>query len=492
MKKHTTVGLIALASVIISLTLGFGTRYAQAYSEDFFENLSTFTDVIKIVKDNYVDLKKVNEDSLIIGAVRGMLETLDKHTTYLDKNAFQMLTSETSGSFGGLGIQIAIKEGVLTIITPMVGTPAHRIGLLPGDIISKIEGVSTQGISQIDAVNKLRGKPGTSVTITIIREGVPKPIDYTITRAIIELNSVPAAFMVSNDIGYIKITEFEHPTFEKLTEALRKLKTEGMQKLILDLRNNPGGLLISSVDISNLFLPEGRLIVTTKGREASNQKEFRSNGKTEFSTIPMAVLVNLGSASASEIVTGALKDNKRATVIGSKTFGKGSVQNIFRLKNEDALKLTIALYYTPSGVCIHDKGIEPDIKVEDDRYPMIIAYFRRHDYFRKFITKKLGTQRIKYGDFKVDDTMLNEFYNYLKERQDEFSKELFSDTVIMKVLKVHNLDPFSELFNAAKDDIIDELTVQAYYLGTGEEASIRYLLKNDSVTKKAISVLETK
>lgn len=493
MSKKSILVVLLIASLFTSLSLGFGTKYAQAYNEDFFEQLSTFTEVLKLVQDNYYDQKKINEDSLMVGAIKGMLEVLDKHTVYLDKQSFQMLTSETSGSFGGLGIQISVKDGVLTIITPMVGTPAERIGLKPGDIISKINGESTQGITQMDAIGKLRGKPGTQVTITVIREGVPKPLEYTITRAIIELNSIPASFMVTKDIGYVKVTEFEKPTSSKLIDSLKKLKNEGMTKLILDLRNNPGGLLISSVEISNLFLPQGKVIVSTQGRVDSQKRIFKATGGSEFEELPMVVLVNLGSASASEIVTGALKDHKRATIIGSKTFGKGSVQNVIKLNRDDALKITVALYYTPSGVSIHEKGIDPDILVEDDRYPMYIAYLRKHDYFRKFVQKKLKDKRISYGDFKVDKAMLDEFYTFVNnDKNEELKKEIFSDVILMRILKKHSLDPFNELFEAAKEDIVDELTSQAYFIGSSEESSIKYMLRNDSAAKKAIEVLEAK
>jgi len=325
-----------------------------------YEDLKLFNEVLTQIENNYVEEKPTNV--LIKGAVRGMVEELDPYSQYLDTEAAKLMKSETKGEFGGLGIRITVKDKFITVITPLPGTPAFKAGILPGDKIIKIDGNSAEGISLLDAVKKLRGKPGSKVKITVARD--KKVFDLEITRDRIKIESVPKhrAKMFEHGIGYIKITEFNEKTPDDFRNAYADLEKQGLNGLILDLRNNPGGLLTSAVEVTKEFLNEGELIVYTKGRRPDSNFKFIAS-KNNHKKIPLVVLVNEGSASGSEIVAGAIKDHGRGILLGEKTFGKGSVQSLITLSDGSQLRLTTAKYYTPSGVCIHEKGIEPDIVV---------------------------------------------------------------------------------------------------------------------------------
>jgi carboxyl-terminal processing protease len=331
-----------------------------------YEQIKLLIDVLQHVREQYVS--EVDQKSLIYGAAAGMVRTLDPFSQFLEPEAHKEMKTETSGQFGGLGIRIAVRDGWLTVITPLPDTPAFRQGVLPGDKIVKIEGESTQGITLGDAVNKLRGKPKSKVTISIMREGISEPKDYVIVRDIISIQTVKHR-MLNETVGYIRLIEFIEPSVPDLLKALKKLEGQGMTSLVLDLRNNPGGLLSSAVDVVKVFMGDNKLIVYTQGRSQPRQ-EFRADSKASYDQLPVALLVNHGSASGSEIVAGAFQDQKRAIVIGSQTFGKGSVQSIIGLDDGSALRLTTAKYYTPSGRSIHrdekskEGGIEPDIVVD--------------------------------------------------------------------------------------------------------------------------------
>ncbi|MCD6412790.1 MAG: S41 family peptidase [Elusimicrobia bacterium] len=346
--------ILSIAILLFSTSL-FGADRTE------YEDLKLFNDVLSQIRTNYVEEKKTSD--LIDGAINGMVHTLDPFSQYLRPESAKLLKSETKGEFGGLGIRITIKDKILTVITPLPGTPAFKMGILPGDKIIKIEGTSTEGISLMEAVKKLRGKPGTKVTITIARDKETK--DITITRGIIKIESVPKdqATLLDYGIGYIKITEFSITTAADFRREYNLLESEGMKALILDLRNNPGGLLQSAVDIAKQFLAKDQLVVYTKGRRQNSNFKFYAD-KDYHTKIPLVVLVNHGSASGSEIVAGAIKDWKRGILLGEKTFGKGSVQSLINLSDGSELRLTTAKYYTPSGVCIHEKGIKPDIEVK--------------------------------------------------------------------------------------------------------------------------------
>jgi carboxyl-terminal processing protease len=326
-----------------------------------YENLKIFTEVLAAVKRNYVE--DVSSKDLIYDAIKGMLRSLDPHSGFMPPVAYKEMQVETKGEFGGIGIQISIKDGVLTVIAPIEDTPAWKAGIQAGDRILKINGESTAEMALNDAVGKMRGTKGTQVTVTVLREGWKKPQDFALTRDIIKIKSVKSK-VIEKDIGYIKLTQFQERTAADLAEALKELTAEkGVNSFVLDLRNNPGGLLNVAVDVSSQFLPEGQLVVYIKGR-VGERTEYRTSSAFPSYSGPMVVLVNQGSASASEIVAGALKDWRRAVVLGIKTFGKGSVQSIIPLSDGSGLRLTTAKYYTPGGISIQNTGITPDIEVK--------------------------------------------------------------------------------------------------------------------------------
>ncbi len=329
-------------------------------AQNGYEELRTFTEVLTLVKKNYVD--EVKTKDLVIGAIKGMMNSLDPHSSYMTPEALKELQVETKGEFGGLGIHIGIKDGMLTVIAPIEDTPAFKAGIKAGDKILKISGESTKNMGLTDAVSKMRGPKGTSIILTIFREGWKETKDFTIVRDIIKIKSVKSK-MLQDGIGYIKITQFQESTGPDLSASLEKLSKEGMTSLIIDLRNDPGGLLNSAVEVTEQFLPPKKLVVYIKSK-SGEKTEYFTEGEKPYTDIPMVVLVNQGSASASEIVAGALKDWDRAVIIGVQTFGKGSVQSLIPLSDGSGLRLTTAKYYTPKGTSIQGVGITPDIVVK--------------------------------------------------------------------------------------------------------------------------------
>jgi len=359
MKKVVTVSALLL---LFTLSLGGGVASKSNESAATYENLKLFTEVLDIIQKQYVD--EVPAKDLVYSAVKGALRGLDPHSSFLDPEMYKEMQVETSGSFGGLGIEITLKDDVLTVVTPIEGTPAYRAGIHPGDRIVKIEGLTTKDMQLTDAVKRMRGKPGTKVTISVVREGWTEAKDFPITREQIRVQSVKTQ-QLEPGIEYIRLRQFQEQTAGDLDTALEKYSKEGkIQGLVLDLRNNPGGLLTSSVEVAEKFLDSGRLVVYTEGRVRNQNMRFQANSKKGFTDFPMVVLVNQGSASASEIVAGALQDWGRAVLLGTQTFGKGSVQTIIPLSDGSGLRLTTAKYFTPKGRSIHGKGITPDIIVE--------------------------------------------------------------------------------------------------------------------------------
>lgn len=389
-----------------------------ADSEEY-EKLKLFTEVYEIVRKNYVE--EVEPKKLVYGAIRGMLRTLDPHSGFMPPEAYKEMKIDTKGEFGGLGIQIGIRDGVLTVIAPLEDTPAWRAGIKAGDKIIKVDGEPTAEMTLLEAVNKMRGPKGTKVTITIMREGWKKPKDFTITRDIIKIKSVKYK-IIDEKIGYVKINQFQERTAVELERALKKLEEEGIDSLILDLRNNPGGLLRSAVDVAEQFLPSDKLVVYIKDRNGKKQ-EYYTRGKRPHYEWPMVVLVNTGSASASEIVAGALKDWNRAVIIGVRTFGKGSVQSVIPLSDGSGLRLTTARYYTPKGISIQNKGIEPDIvvklKVKDgEGHPAIreedLMHYLGKDQEKKKEKTKKERELIPLKISEEDDTQLQRAIDLLK------------------------------------------------------------------------------
>ncbi len=357
-----SIGLVMGASLTIGQSV-MAEREAIKASPLPLEELRTFSEVFGKIKSDYVE--PTEDASLLNNAIRGMLTGLDPHSTYLDADAFKELQVGTSGEFGGLGIEVGMENGFVKVISPIDDTPAQRAGVAAGDLIIRIDDTPVKGLTLNQAVKLMRGKPGTKIELTIIREGRDKPLEISITRDIIQVNSVKHR-LLDPGYGYVRITQFQSKTGEDLIEAITKLKEESeedLKGLILDLRNNPGGVLNAAVNVSDAFLTEG-LVVYTEGRIKDSRMEFKATPADIINDAPLIVLVNGGSASASEIVAGALQDHKRAIIMGNKTFGKGSVQTILPMQNGAALKLTTARYYTPSGRSIQAEGITPDIPLE--------------------------------------------------------------------------------------------------------------------------------
>ena len=328
------------------------------------EDIRSLSEVFGKVKQHYVE--DIEDKVLLENAIRGLLTGLDPHSAYLDKEAFTELREGTSGEFGGLGIVVGMKDGFVNVISPIDDTPAERAGVKSGDLIIRLDDKNVKGMTLEDAVGIMRGKPNTDIKLTIVREGADKPLKIEITRAIIKIQSVRSKTLAKG-FGYIRVSAFQERTGADLRKAISKLKKENNKKLkglVLDLRNNPGGLLSAAVEVSDAFL-EGGTVVSIKGRDESNTTTYNAKGLDLISKAPIVVLINGGSASASEIVAGALQDHKRAIIMGSLSFGKASVQTVVPLGNGSALKLTTARYYTPSGASIQAKGITPDIVLDD-------------------------------------------------------------------------------------------------------------------------------
>ena len=360
--------IIVTLMVIFSFTLGLWINHIglaekqQQKADDLYKELELFSDAVSIIRTDYVEDKKSKD--LMYGALKGMLASLDPYSQFMDPDTYNEMKVETEGEFGGIGIEITIKDDLLTIITPIEDTPAYKVGLKAGDRIVKIDGAITKDLTLIEAVKKLRGKPGTDVNVIVLRESEKKLLEFKITRSIIKIDSIKKAEFLEPGIGYIRLIEFQENTPRDLSDALTKLEAENLKGLILDIRNNPGGLLNVAVDVAGKFLEEGKVVVSTKGRVENQNLEFKSKNKNNHLNYPIVVLINGGSASASEIVAGALQDYKRAILVGTKSFGKGSVQTVVPLSDGSAVRLTTSKYFTPNGRSIHGEGIMPDIVIE--------------------------------------------------------------------------------------------------------------------------------
>ncbi|HAT2009078.1 TPA: S41 family peptidase [Legionella pneumophila] len=373
----STLALVYALTLMLPLTAFSAEETNSNYSNTKripLEDVQRFSNAIGEIKKYYV--KPVDDKELFDNAIRGMLTGLDPHSSYLNEEEFKELQTSTSGEFGGLGIEVTMEEGVVKVITPLVDTPAFKAGIKSGDYIIKLGKESVQGLSLKDAVNLMRGKPGTTIELTILRKGVNKPLTFDLIREVIQIKSVKSK-MLSEGYGYIRLTQFQALTGKDMIKAIEQLKQQAggkLKGLVLDLRNNPGGLLDSAIQVSDAFLGNDKagkqeMIVYTEGRLPGSKFTALANPGDVLDNAPIVVLINNGSASASEIVAGALKDNKRAIILGTKSFGKGSVQTVLPLDGKTGIKLTTALYYTPSGVSIQAKGIIPDIIVEEVDVP---------------------------------------------------------------------------------------------------------------------------
>ncbi len=369
MGKKMKISLGILLAAVFSLGFLAGAQgdktVKSAQGQEAYEYLKTYSDVIDMIKKNYVD--NVKDKDLIYASIKGMVESLDPHSSFLTPDLYKDMQTETKGQFGGIGIEITIKDGFPTVITAIEDTPAFKAGLKSDDHIIKIDNTPTKNMSIVDVVKLIRGEKGKSVTLSIMREGFNLPKEYQVNREIITVKSVKY-HMLDDDYGYIRLTQFQERTGKDLEAAIKELQKTakgGLKGILLDLRNNPGGLLDQAVEVSDKFMTDG-LITYIEGRKADQRVTFNAHKDKDDYLGPLVVLVNEGSASASEIVAGALQDSRRAIIVGTKTFGKGSVQTVIPLGDGSALRLTTARYYTPSGRSIQAEGINPDIVVEDD------------------------------------------------------------------------------------------------------------------------------
>lgn len=364
----------ALVVVLVIFNVAVGARVYQAVAapekdDTGYTSIAVLARAMQLVRQDYVDAKKVSYDDLTHAALKGMLSSLDPHSQFMESKDFKGMQDDTNSRFGGLGVVVTHRDGDLIIVSPMEDSPGFKAGLLPGDKIVKIDGEATEKMDLNDAVNRLRGEPGTKITLTVVRAATKEIKDYALTRENIKVASVKDAKLLPEElagefkIGYARVAQFNMPTAEDLAKKLDEMEKQGMQALVLDLRYNPGGLLNSAVDVAGLFLPPKTLVASTEGRTPSQSRTYRtSDNVKQRPKYPVAILINGGSASGSEIVAGALKDLNRAILVGETTFGKGSVQSVIQLQDGSAMRLTTAKYYTPSKQVIHERGVEPTIR----------------------------------------------------------------------------------------------------------------------------------
>ena len=349
---------------LISIYLCQGIVYADSSNKKEASELEDqLNRLIESIRENYVDADKITYERLYHGAMKGVLQSLEDQGQLLLPVPVSDSSETMKGHFGGIGIEITIREGLLTIISPIVDTPGYKAGLLAGDKIIEIDGESTEDLSLMDAVKRLRGEPGSRVTLTVMRSDGKEMLTILLTREIIKISSIKDAGIINDNIGYLRLTQFNQSVAEELRDAIEKLKEKGMEGLLLDLRNNPGGLLTPAIQVSQMFLNPGEIIVITEGRDQTMRKEYRAEGNDNYRDLPLAVLINNGSAGSSEIVAGALQDHKRAIIVGERSLGKGSVENVLPLGDGAAFKLTTGFFYTPNGRVIHEKGIDPDVLI---------------------------------------------------------------------------------------------------------------------------------
>jgi len=436
--KVAKIGVIFAITILLGIVNIAGAQENEKDSKKpstrTYEKLKAFSEILSLIESNYVE--SVESDALIDGAIKGMVKALDPHSSYLPPKSYKNMLVDTSGKFGGLGIEISVRKGILTVVSPIEDTPAFKVGIKAGDKIIKIEDESTLDMTLTEAVERLRGETGSPVTITVYRKSLDAPKEFTIVRAIIKVRSVVKK-IYRNDIGYVKIRSFSKNTSKDLDAALAEFERKGVSKLVLDVRNNPGGLLNQAVEVSDRFLKKENLIVYTKGRTDEQNMRFTTHDKVKRVSYPMIILVNGGSASASEIVAGALQDLGRAVILGTTTFGKGSVQTIIPLTDGSALRLTTARYYTPSGRVIQENGITPDIivemplesaKKEDDKKKESeektkLRRFLREKDLKKHLKGKRSFDGVDNGDQPAVETPEKKKDELSDSREEELKKD---------------------------------------------------------------------
>jgi len=542
--KTPLLGIIILIVIVAGLVAD-----NKSDQDNFYDNIIRLEKVATKIHKNYVE--DMSSEELVDKAINGMLDILDPHTSYFKKKQYEELRIHTEGQFGGLGIQISIRDKVLTVMTPISGTPASRAGIQSGDQIIKIEGKSTKGITIDKAVGKLRGEPGSEVTITIRRKGVKTAIDYTITREIIRIKSVPFYGVVGDGIGYVRLVTFSQDASDEVERAIKELLKKDLKGFVFDLRSNPGGLLPQAIRVSEKFLPRKRLVVSTRGRIRGQNKEFYAGSNPVLpEDLPLAVLVNRASASASEIVSGAIQDWDRGIVLGDTTFGKGSVQSILPIDDKHHLKLTTAFYYTPSGRCINKPendipdsdngdadeegeansdsdadttgqgsksvgdttkyrtnkgrivygggGIIPDTVVEGERASFTVRALFMEDAFFKFANQEYP-KLSKIGEvidekFTVSDAIMKDFYQFLDSIDfdlESYTEQKFKDFKKIAGLKTDDVDSVDNVDSVAADESELELKLSDKELATLEELSHKIESLLESANQRLMKKEET-
>ena len=484
LKKVLIVSALAFVAGA-GATLGFERRL-QA-DDDLYKQLRPLMESLALIQNSYVDEDKVKSKDLIEGAIKGMMGQLDPFSQYMDPQEHKDMTQDTQGSFGGLGIEISLKAKVLTVVSPIEDTPADKAGLKPGDSITKIDGAATDGMELMDAVHKMRGEPGTKVTITVFRDGFEAPKDFTITRAVIKVRSVKFN-MLEDKVGYIRLSSFMGNSADDFEAALKKLEGQGAESLVIDVRNNPGGLLNAAAEISGHFVPRGKVVVSTDGRYKDKNMTFESEGDGLWNK-PTVILINGGSASASEILAGALQDYGLAMVVGTKSFGKGSVQTILPLSDGGALRLTTAKYLTPKGRSLHGNGIDPDVIVEEEPYSKEILDMLDENLFEVFIKGYL----LEHVGFTLADSapktavkVSESSWQHLKPetRETKLQKD-FQDWLVKRGKRMAADDFARDRFK-----ILAKLKEELARKAGGEDAAREVSLANDPQIRRALDVLK--
>ena len=428
--------LLILILLIVTTASGLNNWIFAGDTEKTYDSLRVFNEIFNLLRTEYYDESKIDPEKLTHGAINGMIKSLDDpHTSYMSKDIFSELQTETKGEFGGVGIVIGVRDSWITVISPIDDTPGARAGIKAGDKIIEVNGESTEGFTTMDAVNLIRGKVGTSVNLTIRRESVQQPLHFDITRGIIQLESVKSK-VIENHIGYIRISSFSEHTAEALEDHLYELTDQEVDSLIIDLRNNPGGLLSSAIQITDMFLDKGT-IVSIEGRVRGQDQVYKAHERTIAPDIPIIVLVNGGSASGSEIVAGAIRDNNRGILVGTKTFGKGSVQTVRELPDGSGIRITTALYYTPSGESIHKIGIEPDEVVKEIE-----------------ITEEESEAIEKINELELVKIFIKDHKKYTKNEFNNFIEQLTQKGITLKPAIVRRLIK-NELEKNRIPDLID-------------------------------------
>jgi carboxyl-terminal processing protease len=519
-KEHLELrkSTLFLGVILVGLLIG-GLVYAL--SDNLYASLNDFGEVATAVSSQYVE--EINSGDLIKAGIEGMLSKLDPYSEYLDTKEYQGLMEDTEGKFEGLGIEISIKDGWLTVIAPLEDTPADRMGIQAGDRIIKIEGVTTQGITADEAVTKLRGKKGTVAHITIQREGIPEPMEYAVVRDVIEIKSVPYYGVTKNKIGYIRLNKFSVSSAYELKDAVNELLRKDIKGLILDLKGNPGGLLDQAVEVTSVFLDKDKLVVETKGKVANQNRKFLSTGKPLCPNLPLVVLVDEGSASGSEIVAGAIQDWDRGVIVGDTTFGKGLVQSVIDLKEGAALKLTTAKYYIPSGRCIQKEelpknpfspageglppdstqqkpdlnkekfftkggrvvygggGVVPDVLVPPEKLSPFEYNLLAKLTFFDFAVHYTSTHPQIPRNFEVDENMISEFKQFIKTKN--FSYQTASELELDKLKQTVKEEGRSDLVASAMNNLGNLLKAEKESDFGQSEDFIRWEIKENIVVK---------